>query len=48
MVYYRIACYYESKGGDLEGKMFWGWGGRGRKNGGKEGKEVGLIKGVRI
>lgn len=46
MVYYRIACYYESKGGDLEGKMLWGGGGR--KNGRKEGKEVGLIKGVRI
>lgn len=26
VVYYRIACYYESKGGDLEGKMFCGGG----------------------
>lgn len=48
MVYCRIACYYESKGGDLEGKMFIFFLGGGRKNGRKEGKEVGLIKGVRI
>lgn len=31
VVYYRIGCYYESKGGDLEGRA-------GRKNGRKERK----------
>lgn len=40
MVYYRIGCYYESKGGDLEGRAFW--------EGGRMEGSKGLIKGVRI